>query len=105
TGRNEEARRSFSREIEAIKPKPDTPVPADANGTPSTLALAYAGLGEKAKALEQAKHAVSDYATDAVNKPNAEAALAQVQARFGDHDAAIAALPHLLEVPAGLTIA
>jgi len=31
--------------------------------------------------------------------------LAQIQARFGDHDAAIAALPHLLEVPAGLTIA
>jgi TolB-like protein/Tfp pilus assembly protein PilF len=104
-GRDEDARRSFSRAIEAIKPKPDAPVPPDANGTPSTLALAYAGLGEKAKALEQAKRAVSDYATDAVNKPNAEAALAQIQARFGDHDAAIAALPRLLEVPAGLTTA
>src|SRR4051812_15085481 len=105
TGRDEDARRSFSRAIEAIKPKPDTPVPADANGTPSTLALAYSGLGEKEKALEQAKRAVSDYATDAVNKPNAETALAQIQARFGDADAAIAALPHLLEVPAGLTTA
>jgi TolB-like protein/Flp pilus assembly protein TadD len=104
-GRDEEARRSFSRAIEAIKPKPDTPVPADANGTPNTLALAYAGLGEKAKALEQAHRAVKDYETDAVNKPAAEVALAQIQARFGDHDAAIAALPHLLEVPAGLTIA
>jgi TolB-like protein/Flp pilus assembly protein TadD len=104
-GRDQDARRSLSRAIEAIKPKPDSPVPPDANGTPSTLALAYAGLGEKAKALEQAKRAVSDYATDAVNKPNAEAALAQIQARFGDHDAAITALPHLLEVPAGLTIA
>ena len=31
-----------------------------------------------------------------------EAALAQIQARFGDLDSAIAALPHLLEVPAGL---
>ena len=31
--------------------------------------------------------------------------LAQIQALFGDHEAAIAALPHLLEVPAGLTTA
>ena len=29
--------------------------------------------------------------------------LAQVEAQVGDIDAAIAALPHLLEVPAGLT--
>src|SRR5207253_4867846 len=105
TGRNEEARRSFSRAIEAIKPKPDTPVPADANGTPSALALAYAGLGEKAKALDQAQRAVRDYTTDAVSKPAAETTLAQIQARFGDFDSAIAALPHLLEVPAGITVA
>jgi TolB-like protein/Tfp pilus assembly protein PilF len=103
TGREKDARRSFSRAIEAIKPKPDTPVPPDANGTPSTLALAYAGLGEKAKALEQAQRSVKDYDTDEVNKPWALTALAQIQARFGDHDAAIAVLPHLLKVPAGLT--
>jgi TolB-like protein/Tfp pilus assembly protein PilF len=106
TGRNDDdARRSFSRAIEAIKPKPDAPVPPDANGTPNTLALAYAGLGEKAKALEQAQRAVKDYDTDAVNKPWSLFTLAQIQARFGDSDSAIAALPHLLEVPAGLTIA
>jgi tetratricopeptide (TPR) repeat protein len=105
TGRDEDARRSFSRAIEAIKPKPDAPVPPDANGTPNTLALAYAGLGEKAKALEQAQRSVKDYDTDALNKPWALTTLAQIEARFGDHDAAIAALPHLLEVPAGLTIA
>jgi len=104
-GRDEDARRSFSRAIEAIKPKPDAPVPPDANGTPNTLALAYAGLGEKAKALEQAQRAVKDYDTDAVNKPWSLFTLAQIQARFGDSDSAIAALPHLLEVPAGLTIA
>jgi TolB-like protein/Flp pilus assembly protein TadD len=103
TGRDADARRSFSRAIEAIKPKPDGSVPPDANGTPNTLALAYAGLGEKAKALEQAQRAVKDYDTDAVNKPWSEAALAQIQARFGNHDAATAALPHLLEVPAGIT--
>src|SRR5882724_9468203 len=103
TGRDEDARRSFSRAIEAIKPKPDSPVQADANGTPNTLALAYAGLGEKAKALEQAQRSVKDYDTDEVNKPWALTALAQIQARFGDLDAAIAVLPHLLEIPAGLT--
>jgi TolB-like protein/cytochrome c-type biogenesis protein CcmH/NrfG len=102
-GRDQEAHRSFSRAIEAIKPKPDSPVPADANGTPNTLALAYAGLGEKAKALEQAQRAVKDYDTDAVNKPAAEIALAQIRARFGDVDSAIGAIPHLLEVPAGIT--
>jgi tetratricopeptide (TPR) repeat protein len=105
TGREEDARRSFARAIEAITPKPDGSVPPDANGTPNTLALAYAGLGEKEKALEQARRAVKDYDTDAVNKPWSLFTLAQIQARFGDHDAAIAALPHLLEVPAGLTIA
>ncbi len=47
---------------------------------------------------------MKDYDTDAVNKPAAEISLAQIQALFGDHDAAIAALPHLLQVPAGLTI-
>jgi TolB-like protein/Flp pilus assembly protein TadD len=102
TGRDEDARRSFSRAIEAIKPTPAAPVLPDANGTPNTLALAYAGLGEKARALEQAQRAVRDYETDAVNKPAAETTLAQIQARFGDVDSAIAALPHLLEVPAGI---
>ncbi|HEV3147149.1 MAG TPA: tetratricopeptide repeat protein [Chthoniobacterales bacterium] len=103
TGRDEDARRSFARAIEAIKPKPDAPVPPDANGTPNTLALAYAGLGEKEKALEQAQRAVKDYDNDAVNKPSSQTTLAQIQARFGEIDAAIAALPHLLEVPAGIT--
>jgi serine/threonine-protein kinase len=42
-------------------------------------------------------------ADDAIAKPNAETLLAQIQARFGDLDSAIAALPHLLEVPAGIT--
>jgi hypothetical protein len=46
---------------------------------------------------------VKDYDTDQVNKPWALTTLAQIQARFGDHDVAISALPHLLEVPAGLT--
>ena len=102
-GRPEEARRAFTRAIESIKPTPATIVSPDANGTPSTLALAYAGLGEKTKALEEAQRSVEEYANDAVNRPLAESKLAQIQARFGDSDSAIAALPHLLEVPAGIT--
>lgn len=62
-------------------------------------------MDEKEKALEQAKRAVKDYDNDAVNKPAAETVLAQIQARFGDFDAALAAIPHLLEVPAGITVA
>jgi tetratricopeptide (TPR) repeat protein len=105
SGRHAEAQQSFIRAIQSIKPTADTVVTADADNRPSTLALAYAGLGQKQKALEQAKEAVKVYETDAVNKPQAEIVLAQIQARFGDHDSAITALPHLLEVPAGLTTA
>ena len=67
------------------------------------LAWVYAGLGEKEKALEQARHAISDYDGDALVKPFAETSLAIVEAQTGDIDSAIAALPHLLEVPNGET--
>jgi len=104
-GQNEEARQLFERVVHETKPTADTIVKPEANGLPATLALAYAGLGEKDKALQQATQAVKDYETDAVNRPGAEIVLAQIQARFGQTDAAIAALPHLLQVPAGLTVA
>jgi TolB-like protein/Tfp pilus assembly protein PilF len=104
-GQHEAARQTFERAVREIKPTPDTFVIPDANGTPNVLAQAYAGLGEKEKGLQQAAQAVKDYEGDAVNQPPAEAALAQIQARFGDIDSAIAALPHLLEVPAGITVA
>jgi TolB-like protein len=104
-GQHEAARQTFERALREIKPTPDTVVRPDANGTPSLLALAYAGLGEKEQALQQAAQAVKDYAGDAVNQPQAEVVLAQIQARFGDIEPAIAALPHLLEAPAGTTVA
>jgi TolB-like protein len=104
-GQHEAARQTFEGAVREIKPTPDTVVRPDANGTPSVLAQAYAGLGEKDKALQQAAQAVKDYEGDAVNQPQAETVLAQIQARFGDIDSAIAALPHLLEVPAGITVA
>ena len=103
TGKHAEARQTFARALQSIKPTPDTVVGPEANGVPSTLALAYAGLGEKQKALEQAQQGVSEYHDDAINQPGAMIVLAQIQALFGDHEAAIAALPHLLDVPAGLT--
>jgi TolB-like protein/Tfp pilus assembly protein PilF len=105
SGQHGEAQQSFTRAIASIMPTGETVVVADANGTPSILAFAYAGLGQKQKALTQAQQAVKDYETDAVNKPGAEVALAQIQARFGDLDSAIAVLPQLLQVPAGLTVA
>jgi serine/threonine-protein kinase len=104
-GQKEEARKLFERVVQETKPTPDTIVKPEANGLPSTLALAYAGLGEKEKALQQATQAVKDYETDAVNKPAAEIVLAQIQARFGQTDTAITALPYLLQGPAGLTVA
>ncbi|MGB6313157.1 MAG: tetratricopeptide repeat protein, partial [Pseudolabrys sp.] len=104
-GRQDEAHQSFTRAIEAIKPAPDTIVAPEGYGVPGYLALAYAGLGEKQQALEQAQRAVRDYDTDALNKPLAEVTLAQIQALFGERDAAIAAIPHLLKVPAGITVA
>ena len=71
-GNSEEARKVFTRAVQAIKPTPDTVVTPDANGTPSMLALAYAGLGDKEKALAQAQQAVKDYASDAAFEPTAE---------------------------------
>jgi tetratricopeptide (TPR) repeat protein len=103
-GKNNEARDSFRRAVAAMKPTPDSAVPVDARQLPCYLAWAYLGLGEKDKALEQARQAIADYATDALTKPFAESTLAIVQAQFGDIDSAIAALPHLLEVPNGETV-
>jgi tetratricopeptide (TPR) repeat protein len=102
-GNTADARATYELAIQAIKPSPATNVPIDQTLLPCALALSYAGLGEKEKALAAAREAVADYQDDALNKPTAETVLAQVQAQVGDLDAAIAALPHLLEVPAGLT--
>jgi TolB-like protein/Tfp pilus assembly protein PilF len=100
-GHANEARASYSRVIQAIKPS-DSAVPSDI-AWHYYLAAAYAGLGDKTNALDQAHRNVADMADDAIAKPNAETLLAQIQARFGDLDSAIAALPHLLEVPAGIS--
>ena len=102
-GKNDEARATFTRAIAAMKPTPDSVVVVDARQLPVYLSLAYLGLGEKEKALQQARQAVVDYSTDALSKPFAEQSLAVVQAQTGDIDSAIATLQRLLEVPNGIT--
>jgi TolB-like protein/Tfp pilus assembly protein PilF/class 3 adenylate cyclase len=102
-GHDDEARATFARAASAMKPTPDSVVPVDARQLPCYLAWVYAVLGEKEKALEQARRAINDYESDALSKPFAETALAIVQAQLGDIDSAIAALPHLLEAPNGET--
>ena len=102
-GKTADARATYALAVQAIKPSPTASVPVGHTMLPCALALSYAGLGEKDKALAEARNAVPDYQDDALDKPAAETVLAQVKAQVGDIDAAIAALPHLLEVPAGLT--
>jgi tetratricopeptide (TPR) repeat protein len=102
-GKNEDARASFERAVAAMKPRPDSVVAIDARQLPIYLAWVYVGLGEKDKALEQARQGIAIYANDALAEPFAEQTLAIVQAQTGDIDSAIAALPHLLEMPNGET--
>ena len=101
-GRNEEAHATFERVIQEVSAWRCSPRPRRLLGARLFLALAYAGLGEKANALEQAWQGVADYENDALIKPIAEAYRARVLAQLGEVDAAIAALPHLLEVPGGI---
>jgi TolB-like protein/Tfp pilus assembly protein PilF len=101
-GHTEKARVTFTRVLEAIKPSPDSVVPSEIGASRFYLAQAYAGLGDKTNAFDQTQRSLVEFAKDAIFKPQAEVLLAQIQARFGDLDSAIAALPHLLEVPAGL---
>jgi TolB-like protein/Flp pilus assembly protein TadD len=100
-GRSEEARATFERVIEAMAPAAAVAA-TPGYGTRSLLALAYAGVGDKQNALEQANQAVADYDNDAVFKPLAETDRAKIQARFGDVDSAIRAVAHLLQTPAGI---
>jgi TolB-like protein/Tfp pilus assembly protein PilF/class 3 adenylate cyclase len=103
-GKKDEARATFERAAAAMKPTPDSVVAVDARQLPIFLAWVYAGLGENDKALEQARQGIAIYANDALSEPFAEQSLAIVQAQTGDVDSAIAALPHLLEIPNGETV-
>jgi tetratricopeptide (TPR) repeat protein len=102
-GHAQEAERAFRRLIQEIRPTLGVAAPV---GNADVLAgLAYAGLGEKENALEQVRRGIKGWETNADLRPLAEGALAQIQAQVGDHDAALATLRHLLEVPGPLTTA
>ena len=64
--------------------------------------MAYAGLGDRENALEQARQAVAECENDAVIKPIAEVVLARIQAQFGDSGAVLATMPYLLGAPRGV---
>jgi len=102
-GRTVEAQKAFARIVRSIKPTAETPVPVNENELYGVLALAYAGLGERDAALSAARTNVDSYRFDAVDLAAAQITLAQVEAQVGEKDAAIAVLPELLRVPAGLT--
>ena len=104
TGHVAEAKATYSRILHSIKPTPDSQVRIDEARSLEFLALAQAGLGEKQAALDAAAQAVQAYRDDAVTHADAEVTQAVVQAQVGEREAAIAALPHLLQIPAGLTL-
>jgi serine/threonine-protein kinase len=66
-----------------------------------SLALAYAGLGQKADAIREAKAAseLLPVSKDAVWGPLPRLTLAQVYATVGEHDAAIEEVEYLLSIP------
>ncbi len=100
-GRNEEARVTLEGVIQDVAPGGVLPGPPIL-GARLYLAAAYAGLGDKSNAHEQARRGVAEYENDALFKPIAEAFRAKALAQLGEVDAAIDALPHLLEVPGGI---
>ncbi len=102
-GRTSAARETFTQVVAALAHDPPEQLPITPKRLPCYLALAYAGLGEKDQALGHAQRALEDYRGDTVDQPFAEIVLAQIQARFGERDAALAALPQLLQAPGGLT--
>jgi serine/threonine protein kinase/Flp pilus assembly protein TadD len=100
-GHNEEALTTFERVINEVAPGGVLRTPPIL-ASELYLAVAYAALGDKSNAHEQARRGVVEYENDALLKPIAEAFQARALAQLGEVDAAIDALPHLLEVPAGI---
>jgi TolB-like protein/Tfp pilus assembly protein PilF len=100
-GQNGDARATFERVIEEVAPSGVLPSPPIL-GARLYLAAAHAGLGDKSNAHEQARRGVAEYENDALFKPIAESFRAKALAQLGEVDAAIDALPHLLEVPGGI---
>ena len=78
----------------------------DGSASRAQLGTLLARLGRKEDAINEGKKAVEllPESEDAVEGPQATAALAEIYAWVGEHDEAIRLLDHLLTVPGGLTI-
>ena len=65
------------------------------------LSQAYAAMGEKESAMEEARRAIMllPSAKDRVNGPGCEENLALIQVTFGENSRAISTLTHLLQTP------
>jgi serine/threonine protein kinase/tetratricopeptide (TPR) repeat protein len=100
-GHSEDARTTFERVIHEVAPGGVLRTPPIL-GSRLYLAVAYAALGDKSNAHEQARRGVAEYENDALLKPIAEAFRARALAQLGEVDAAIDALTPLLEVPGGI---
>src|SRR5439155_11345026 len=69
--------------------------------------VVYAGIGRKEDAIREGKRAVEllPESKDAFDGPQVTAALAQIYAWTGENDQALQLLDHLLNTPAGTTLA
>jgi serine/threonine-protein kinase len=71
--------------------------------TEPIIPLIYAGLGDYERAFAAARRQIEANRNDTLGLARAKTALAQTHAQKGERDAAIALLPELLEMPAGIT--
>jgi serine/threonine protein kinase/cytochrome c-type biogenesis protein CcmH/NrfG len=97
-GHKDEAAVTFTRAIEA-NASASFRMDSSNRGAVRCLALAYAGLGRKAEAVDVAQRAITAYSSDLGYNGVEELILAMIQARFGEADNAVATLEHLLQVP------
>lgn len=96
------AHATFERLVKQIEPQATV---VNDSIMPIMLSQAYAGLGDDKLATEQAQRAVALYHDDHNYWPIARTVQAQIQVTTGDHASAVAALPALLKIPGGVTIA
>ncbi|HEY7871949.1 MAG TPA: hypothetical protein VIC31_04450 [Rudaea sp.] len=101
-GKTADAQATFEHLIAQIAPAAEQ---VDDSLMPVVLGQAYAFAGKSEAALKQAARAVELYGNDALQRPSAELALAQIQMLAGDHAAAITTIQNSLKIPGGITVA
>ena len=101
TGHVDLAHRTFARLAAALAAVPGGVDHVTETGPNSPLV--YAGLGDWIRAIAAAQHQIEINRNDANESAVAKIALAQIYAQKGEHSAAIALLPELLEIPSGVT--